>query len=92
MRLENAVKSTLPCRPGLHLLTLAVDEIPIELTTAAVDVHLSDREPSGTLPEVTADPEKGDDEQGKVSREELLSSSKSGANRRDSGIELLSIS
>ncbi len=92
MRLENAVEKSLPCGPGLHLLALAVDEIPVKLTTASVNVHLGGPEPTGTLPEVTADPEEHDDEESKVRAEEFLGGTNAFADRGDSSVELFSIS
>lgn len=73
-RLEDAGKETLPCGPGLHLLTLGIDEIPVKLTTASVDVHLGGSQPALALPEVTGNPEGSDDEDGKVSLEEIRGS------------------
>ena len=88
MHLENTGGKSLPCRPGLHLLALAVNEIPIELTTAGIDVHLCGPEPTSALPEVTADPEKKDDEEGKVRTKEIFSGTDALANGRNSSIEL----
>jgi hypothetical protein len=69
--LENAVNQAPPRGPGLDLLALAVDEVPVEFTTTSVDIHLCGAEPSLTLPEVTADPEGSDDKGGEVSLEEV---------------------
>lgn len=92
VHLENAVEKSLPCGPGLDLLALAVDEIPVKLTTASVNIHLSGPEPTGTLPEVTADPKGNDDEEGKVRLEEILGGTDAFADGRDSSVELLSVS
>ena len=62
MRLKDAGGQTLPRRPGLHLLALAVDQVPVKLTTTGVNVHLGGPEPSGALPEVSTNPEGHDDE------------------------------
>jgi len=91
-RLENAGEETLPRGPLLHLLALAVDEIPVKLTTAGIDVHLSSPEPSGALPEVTADPERSDNEGRKVGLEEVLSGTDALADGGNSSVELLSVS
>lgn len=88
MRLEDAGQGTLPGGPGLHLLPLAVNEVPVELTTAGIDVHLSSPKPSSALPEVSGDPESGYNEESKVRLEELLRSTGLGADRRDSSVEL----
>jgi hypothetical protein len=66
------VKSALPRGPGLDFLALAVDEIPVQLTTAGINIHLGNCEPSLALPEVTCDPESTNDEEGKVSLEKIL--------------------
>ena len=88
IRLKDAVEKSLPCRPSLYLLTFAVDEIPVELTTSSIDVHLCGPEPTSALPEITADPESKDDEEGKVRPKEILSGTDALANGRDSSIEL----
>ena len=92
MRLEDAGAETLPRGPGLHLLTLAVDQVPIKLTTTGVDVHLGGPEPSSALPEVSNDPEGHDDEESKVGLEEVFGGTDTLANRGDSGVELKIIS
>lgn len=92
MRLENAGGETLPRRPSLHLLTLAVDQVPVELTTAGINIHLSGPEPSLALPEVSTNPEGGDDEGRKVRLEELRGSTGLGADGRDSSVELWNVS
>jgi hypothetical protein len=71
-RLKEAVQSALPRGPGLDLLALAVDQVPVKLTTASVDIHLGDCEPSLALPEVTGNPEGSDNEEGEVSLEEII--------------------
>lgn len=71
-RLEDAVDHTLPRGPSLHLLALAVDEVPIKLTTASIDIHLGSPEPSGALPEVSGDPECGNNEESKVRLKEVF--------------------
>lgn len=90
--LENAVEETLPCGPSGNLSTLPVDEIPVKLTATTVDIHLSGAKPSLALPEVTSNPEGGNNENGKVSLEEIRSSSGLLAfwevERRDSSVEL----
>lgn len=86
------MSETLPRRPSLHLLALAVDEVPVELTTAGVDVHLGSPEPSGALPEIAGSPEQRNYEQRKVGGEEIFSSSDTFANRRDSCVKLLKVS
>jgi hypothetical protein len=70
-RLEDAVVEALPRGPRLNLLALGVDEIPVELTTASVDIHLSGTEPALALPEVTRDPEGSDNEGSEVGGEEV---------------------
>jgi hypothetical protein len=70
-RLEDAVVEALPRGPRLDLLALGVDEIPVKLTTASVDIHLSGTEPALALPEVAGDPESSNDEGSEVGREEV---------------------
>jgi hypothetical protein len=65
------VEETLPCRPGLDLLALAVDQVPVELTTTSVNVHLCGSEPALALPEVTGDPESTDNKGSEVGLEEI---------------------
>jgi hypothetical protein len=65
--LEDAVEETLPRGPGGDLGTLRVDEVPVEFTTASVNVHLSSAEPSLTLPEVSGNPKGSNDEDSEVS-------------------------
>jgi hypothetical protein len=71
-RLEDAVGKALPRGPGLDLLTLFVDKVPVEFATAGIDVHLGRPEPACALPEVTSDPERTDHEKGEVGLEELV--------------------
>jgi hypothetical protein len=86
------VQSALPRRHELDLLALAVDQIPVELATARVDVHLGDCEPALALPEVAGHPKGGDDEEGEVRLEEIVggTSLDTGreAERRDGSVEL----
>jgi hypothetical protein len=86
--LENAVQQALPSGPSGHLSSLPVDEVPIELTATSVDIHLGGTKPSFTLPEVPGNPERGDNEDGKIRREEVRSRTKPYANRRHGGVEL----
>lgn len=88
MHLEEAVQEAFPRRPGLDLFTLAVDQIPVKLTTASVNVHLGGPEPSRALPEISSNPEDSDDEEGEVGLEEVLSRTKAFANGRDSSVKL----
>jgi hypothetical protein len=60
--LKDAGHEALPRRPGLHLLALLVDEVPVKLTATSVDIHLCGSEPTLLLPEVTGDPESTNDE------------------------------
>jgi hypothetical protein len=89
------VESALPGGPGLDLLALAVDEIPVKLTAASVDIHLSDCEPALALPEVSSSPESSDDEKSKVRLEELVGCTglltRLEAERRNSSVELLKL-
>jgi len=66
------VEETLPRGPGGNLGTLPVDKVPVKLTATSVNIHLSGTEPSFTLPEVTGNPEGGNDEDGEVGLEEIL--------------------
>lgn len=92
MRLEDTVDEALPCRPGLHLLALTVDKIPIELTAAGIDIHLSSPEPSTALPEVSGNPEGGNDKESEVSLEEVLGSTDVLADGRNSSVKLGDVS
>jgi hypothetical protein len=89
--LENAGNKTLPGGPGLHLLALSVDEIPVKLATAGIDVHLSSPEPTLTLPEVTGDPEGTDDKESEVGLEEILSGTDALSDGRNGSVELLTL-
>jgi hypothetical protein len=86
------VSETLPRRPGLDLLALAIDEVPVELTAASIDIHLGSPEPPGTLPEVSANPESGNDKESKIGLEEIFGGTNVLADRRDGSVELLVIS
>jgi hypothetical protein len=90
--LENAGEETPPRRPGLHLLALAVNEVPVELTTTSVDIHLCGSEPALALPKVTCEPESSDDEGSKVGLKEVRGSTSLLTRRktkgRNSGVEL----
>jgi hypothetical protein len=86
--LEDAVESTLPRGPRLDLLALPVNGVPVEFTTAGVNVHLRGAKPSLALPEVAADPEERDDEEGEVVLEEGLGGTNAHTNRRDGSVEL----
>lgn len=90
--LEDTGTKTLPRRPGLHLLAFAVDEVPVKLTAASVNIHLGGPEPASALPEVSGDPESNDDEESKVGAEEVLSGTNPLANGRDGSVELWGIS
>lgn len=92
VRLEYAGKEALVGGPGLHLLALAVDEVPVELTAAGINIHLRCPEPSGTLPEVTGDPESDNDEESEVRLEEIFGGTNALADGRDSSVELDSVS
>ena len=69
------MSETLPRRPGLNLLALAVNKVPVELTATSVDIHLSGPKPTSTLPKVADDPEQRDNEKREVRGEEVFSSS-----------------
>ncbi len=55
------MKDALPQWRGRHLGTIGVDLIPIQLTPAAVNVNLTQLQPTSALPQVTNRPEKKDD-------------------------------
>jgi hypothetical protein len=80
-RLEDAVEEALPRGPCLDLLTLRVDQVPVKLTTAGVDVHLSCPQPALALPEVSDEPESCNDKERKVGLEEVR-----GSARLDAGV------
>lgn len=73
-RLKDTGSQALPRGPRLHLLALPVDKIPVQLTTAGINVHLSGPEPTLALPEVSRNPKGRDDERGEVGLEELRGS------------------
>lgn len=73
--LEDAVHETLPCGPRGNFGTLPVDQVPVELTATSVDIHLSGAKPSLALPEVTSDPEDGNNENGEVRLKKVFGSS-----------------
>ncbi len=63
-----------------NLGPLSVDTHPIDLTTAGIDIDLIESEPAGPLPEITADPEEGHNEDGKIRLEETFSGTDAGSN------------
>lgn len=87
------MEETLPRGPTGNLGTLLVDQVPVKLTTASVDIHLSSAEPTLTLPEVTGNPEGADDKDGKVSLEKFARGTSLLTGRqvegRDSSVELV---
>jgi hypothetical protein len=91
-RLKEAVQSALPRGHELNLLAFAVDQIPVKLTTASVDIHLGNCEPSLALPEVTGNPEGANDEESEVRLEELVRGTsldtRVETKRRDGSVEL----
>jgi hypothetical protein len=88
--LHDLVEDTAPRGVGRDLGAVGVDGIPVELTTAGVDIHLVGAEPTGALPGETNDPEDDDAEQGKLALEEALDSVETGLANRSSngGVEL----
>jgi hypothetical protein len=58
------VHDPLPGRAVGESLALGVDQIPVELTTAAVDVDLVHAQPALSLPEVADSPEQEHDGKG----------------------------
>jgi hypothetical protein len=88
-RLEDAVGQTLPGGPSLHLLALPVDQVPVELATASVNVHLGSPEPTGALPVVATNPESSDNKDGEVGGEEIRCGADATiAEGRDGSVEL----
>ena len=67
---------------------VGIDLIPVELTTAGVDVHLVCSEPTGALPEVADDPEEDDDGEGEVGLEEALGVTEGAVGVGERGVEL----
>ena len=88
MLLENNVESTSPRRHSGDPGALGVDDLPVELAATSVDINLVGAEPPLALPEVSADPEEGDDEEGKVAVEEVVSGTDLGAKGGDGSVEL----
>lgn len=62
---------TPPCGPSGNHGALLVDVVPVKLTAASVDVHLSGAEPSLALPEVASEPEGANNKDGEVGLEEV---------------------
>lgn len=52
---------------------VCVDGVPVELTTARVDVELVELDPASALPDITSSPEDQDDRDRQHRREESLS-------------------
>lgn len=75
LHLEDASTEALPGWPGLHLLTLLVNQVPVKLTAASVNIHLGGPEPSLALPQETRSPEDKDDRESEIRLEEGVSSS-----------------
>lgn len=69
-------------------LAFGIDVVPVEHTTASVDVHLVGAEPTSALPEVANDPEEHDDRKGEVRLEEGFGGADIGANGGDGSVEL----
>jgi hypothetical protein len=70
--LDDKVDDATPLGQGSNSGTLSVDELPVNLPAAAVNVNLSGSEPALALPEVTAGPEEEHYRKGKVGLEEAL--------------------
>jgi hypothetical protein len=82
------VKHAAPSRPCGLLGTLGVDVVPVKLSPAGVEINLVDAEPSLPLPDVSADPEETDNEEGEVTVEEFVGGSDLLAKGRDGDVEL----
>ncbi len=72
--LEQAIHKTPPRRLVPHFFTFLVNEIPVELTAASINIHLSCSQPSLALPEVSGKPESSDNKEGEVRLEKVTRS------------------
>lgn len=73
--LEGMSQGTPPSRHSSNLSSVRVDEVPVKLPPASVEINLRGLKPTLTLPNVSADPEETDAEESEVSIEELFGGS-----------------
>lgn len=84
--LEQLVQHPPPSGVRCNLGTIGVDALPVELTSADVDINLVSAEPASTLPGEANEPEHDDDGESETRREETLGSVEAGlANRSSDG-------
>lgn len=88
--LEGVMKESSPSWPRGNLGSVGVDFIPVQLSTASIDIHLLSPKPASSLPQVADHPEEQDNREGKVRLEEALNSAHARFTRRsnDGGVEL----
>ena len=90
--LKGLVVKALPGWPGSHLSPLGVDQVPVKLTSAGVDIHLRSPQPSLSFPEVSAHPEEQYNRQSKIRNEEAFRSANVTADGRNGSVELCKVS
>lgn len=67
---ENLVDGPLPRRHGRQLGAVGVDDVPVELAAANIDVDVARAQPRLALPGEADEPEEDDDGEGEVRLEE----------------------
>ena len=92
--LEDVRQSTPPGRQSRQLGALLVDVVPVQLPPASIDIDLGDLEPTLAFPEVAADPEEANNEEGQVAEEKVLCSSGGtvSTDGRNGNVELCNVS
>ena len=70
---ENLMEDALPRWPALLLLTVSVDDLPVDLSTSVVEIDVSKFDWTLALPDPPTDPKDENDWDGEPCVEELLS-------------------
>jgi len=86
-QLEELAKHLPPGRPACVTGSLLVEDLPVDLAAARVDIDLGQLLPGGTLPCPADDVERNDHEEGEVRLEETLGTS-TGNSGMDGGVKL----
>ena len=87
-RSDDDVQGSTPLGHGSNPRAFGHDRIPVNFTTAAVDVDLGQLQPSSLFPEVSTDPEENDDKKGKIRLEEALGIVDASPERPDGSVKL----
>lgn len=87
-RSDDDVQGSTPLGHGSNPRAFGHDTIPVNFTTAAVDIDLGKLQPASLFPEVAADPEENDDKKGKIRLEEALGIVEASPERPDGSVKL----